>query len=128
MPRKRAILTLDTFLPQAGAEEALAEGRYGFFYHFLNPHTGRRYFFDDIGCVVLWFKENKIAWSEEAVIWVNDAKTGEWIDARKAFYDTENITPMAYGFGAHVRKEEIKEGQEIVDFTELTGRVIQIGK
>ncbi len=94
----------------------------------INPHTGRRYFFDDIGCVVLWFKENKIAWSEEAVIWVNDARTGEWIDARKAFYDTENITPMAYGFGAHVRKEEINEGQEIVDFTELTGRVIQIGK
>ena len=40
--RQKVLTTLDTFLPQPGAEESLAEGRYGFFYHFLNRHTARR--------------------------------------------------------------------------------------
>jgi len=39
---KRAILTLDTFLPKAPSEEPAAEGRFGFFYHFLNKHTAKR--------------------------------------------------------------------------------------
>ena len=94
----------------------------------INPENGRNYVFDDIGCVILWFKENKIACKDNAVIWVNDAKTGEWIDARKAFYDTLNITPMAYGFGAHAKKEDIKAEQEIIDFEEVARRVIKIGK
>lgn len=94
----------------------------------IHPETGRKYAFDDIGCVILWFKEDRIAWADRAVIWVNDAKTGAWIDARKAWYDVENITPMAYGFGAHVAKESIAKGQEIVDFDEVTRRVIKIGK
>lgn len=94
----------------------------------INPDNGKNYVFDDIGCVILWFQENSITWKEHAVIWVNDAKTGEWIDARKAFYDVANITPMAYGFGAHVKSEDIKEGQEIIDFEEVSRRVIKIGK
>ncbi len=40
--RKRALMTLNTFLPQVGAEEPAAEGRFGFFYHFLNKRTARR--------------------------------------------------------------------------------------
>lgn len=40
--KKRVIKTLDTFLPQAGAEMPAAEGRFGFFYHFLNKHTAKR--------------------------------------------------------------------------------------
>lgn len=93
-----------------------------------DPKTGKKYMFDDIGCTILWFKEENITWKNEAIIWITDVKTGEWIDARKAFYDTENITPMAYGFSAHKSKDSIKEGQEIVDFDELSRRVIKIGK
>ncbi|MBN2453135.1 MAG: hypothetical protein JXB40_02585 [Candidatus Omnitrophica bacterium] len=40
--RRRALLALNTFLPRAGEEESLAEGRFGFFYHFLNKHTAKR--------------------------------------------------------------------------------------
>ena len=40
--RKRVILALDSFLPKAGSGESLAEGRFGFFYHFLNINTGKR--------------------------------------------------------------------------------------
>ncbi|NEW60692.1 hypothetical protein GSY74_05295, partial [Sulfurovum sp. bin170] len=89
-----------------------------------DPKTGKKYMFDDIGCTILWFKEEKIEWSDQAIIWITDINTGEWIDARTAFYDTENITPMAYGFSAHKTKETIKEGQEIVDFVEVSKRVI----
>lgn len=40
--KKRVITALNTFLPQPGDDEAIAEGRFGFFYHFLNMHTARR--------------------------------------------------------------------------------------
>ena len=93
-----------------------------------DPKTGKKYMFDDIGCAILWFKDEGIEWKDQAIIWITDIKTGEWIDARKAFYDTENVTPMAYGFSAHKTKETIKEGQEVVDFEELSKRVIKIGK
>ena len=94
----------------------------------INPQTRRSYMFDDIGCAILWFKEEKIEWENSAVIWINDIKTGLWIDAKKAFYDTENITPMAYGFAAHKTKDTIAKDQEIIDYEEVKKRVIKIGK
>jgi nitrous oxide reductase accessory protein NosL len=93
-----------------------------------DPKSGKTYMFDDIGCTILWFKDENISWKDQAKIWITDVDTGKWIDARSAFYDTENITPMAYGFSAHKTKGSIKEGQEIVDFEELSKRVIKIGK
>jgi len=94
----------------------------------INPKTHKTYKFDDIGCMVLWFDEEKIPWKDEAVIWITDVDTGEWIDARKAYYDTENITPMAYGFSAHKTKESIKKDQEIIDYKEVYKRVKEIGR
>jgi nitrous oxide reductase accessory protein NosL len=92
-----------------------------------DPRNGKKYMFDDIGCAILWFKDENISWKDQAKIWITDVNSGEWIDARTAFYDTENITPMGYGFSAHKSKNTIKEGQEIVDFEEITKRVIKIG-
>lgn len=89
---------------------------------------GKKYMFDDIGCMILWFQEENIPWKDQATIWITDVTTEEWIDARTAFYDTENITPMAYGFSAHKERSNIKEDQEIIDFNEVTRRVIKIGK
>lgn len=94
----------------------------------VNVQTGQKYTFDDIGCVILWFKEDKITWNNESIIWVNDAQSGEWINAREAFYNSENVTPMAYGFGAHKSRGQIKEGAEVIDFAEVSRRVIKIGK
>jgi len=93
-----------------------------------DPKTGKAYMFDDIGCMALWFEEEKIEWRDSAIVWITDVNTGEWIDAKSAFYDTENITPMAYGFSAHKSKATIKEAQEIVDYDEVLRRVIKIGK
>lgn len=92
----------------------------------INPKDGRSYMFDDIGCTVLWFHDEKIPWNKEAVLWVTEAKSGEWIDAKKAYYTSENVTSMAYGFMAYKIKPETKN--EIIDFTEVSKRIIKIGK
>lgn len=93
-----------------------------------HPDTGKSYMFDDIGCMVLWFKEEKIPWQDRATIWITDNANGEWINARTAFYTTHNITPMAYGFGAHASRDTIKDAKEIVTYEEVVKRVLKIGK
>ncbi|MDD5427845.1 MAG: glucoamylase family protein [Candidatus Omnitrophica bacterium] len=40
--RIRVLTALNVFLPRGPDMEPIAEGRYGFFYHFLNPHTAKR--------------------------------------------------------------------------------------
>ena len=92
-----------------------------------HPETGKTYMFDDLGCTVLWFEEENIAWKDKAVIWINDNKTGKWINARTAFYDTGNITPMDYGFAAHKDKASIKAGKEIIGYEEVAKRIIKMG-
>ena len=93
-----------------------------------NPENGATHVFDDIGCTILWFRDQNIKWKDNAVIWINDIKTGKWINARTAYYDTMNLTPMAYGFGAHEIKEDIQEGLEIIDFNEVEKRVLEMEK
>ena len=92
-----------------------------------NPDTGKSYMFDDLGCTVLWFEEEKIAWKDKAVIWINDNKTGKWINARTAHYDTGNITPMDFGFAAHKEKASIKADKEIIGYEEVAKRIIKMG-
>ncbi len=94
----------------------------------INQKTGRTYKFDDIGCAILWFKEESIDWKNQAKIWITDIKTSKWIDARTAYYDTMNITPMSYGFGGHEKKESIQKGFEIVDFNEMSKRILEGGR
>lgn len=55
--------------------------------------------FDDLGCAVLWLEQQGLA-AGTYELWVNDYKTGEWIDARSAHYVTGNPTPMEYGVSA----------------------------
>ncbi len=83
---------------------------------------GRVYKFDDIGCLVLWqkFERPDVNLTK---IWITDARTGEWIDAKKACYTKEYITPMGYGFGAH---KERKKG--CVGFAEVKKAVEKIGR
>ena len=81
---------------------AISERKYAV--QVVDPKTHKVYKFDDIGCTVLWFDEEHISWKDQAKIWITDAKTGEWIDARTAKYTDDSITPMAYGFAAFTDK------------------------
>lgn len=59
---------------------------------------GERYFFDDVGCLILWMDAHKAA--EKA--WVHDASSNAWLEARTARYITGARTPMDFGLEAHV--------------------------
>jgi hypothetical protein len=85
------------------------------------------YKFDDLGCAVLWLKEEKIPWAAQAIIWITDAKTGAWIDARKAKYVSGTITPMAYGFAAYT-EETLPKGAKVFDYPYVAKRIEEIEK
>lgn len=62
-------------------------------------------YFDDVGCMVLWMKENNIDLnSVDMTVFSNDTK--KYIDAKKAFYKFNEKTPMMYGFSAYENKQE----------------------
>ena len=61
--------------------------------------------FDDVGCMVLWMKENHIDLnSVDMKVFSNDTK--KYVDAKKAFYKFNEKTPMMYGFSAYENKQE----------------------
>lgn len=75
----------------------------------INPSNGKRYYYDDIGCAILWFDEEHIEWEKDAIIYVADVQTGEWINAYEAFWTYGAVTPMDFGFSANKYKQEDKE-------------------
>jgi nitrous oxide reductase accessory protein NosL len=79
---------------------------------------GKTWFFHDHGDFVEWLKEKPFA--KEAVIWVMSRDTNRWIDAHKAFYSVNELTPMGYGFGAYEKK-----GEGMIDFETMRLRVLR---
>lgn len=88
-----------------------------------DPSTKKIHKFDDIGCMALWFKEEKAEFKDSVKIWVTDTRTTEWIDAREAYYTSGNVTPMAYGYSAYANKADIKEGEEIFTYEEVIQKI-----
>ncbi len=91
----------------------------------VNPQNGKSYMFDDIGCAVLWFKEEKISWEDKANIFITDVYTGKFIDARKAYYDTNSRTPMDFGFAAYQDKNSTTDKKDIINYKEVRLRVLR---
>lgn len=60
----------------------------------------RLYYFDDFGCAVLWLQDQPWRAEPRNEIWVTNAQTGQWLDARTAGFNTGFITPMDFGLGA----------------------------
>lgn len=59
--------------------------------------------FDDIGCLIEYEKSDDWKkWKREGKVqvWIGHCETGEWIDAKKAYYRFGDRTPMGYGYGA----------------------------
>ncbi len=70
----------------------------------IDPN-GQPYYFDDIGCAILWLRRQP--WRNKARTWVNDMNTKEWIEAEKANWTYgDPKTPMGYGFAATMSKVE----------------------
>jgi hypothetical protein len=56
-------------------------------------------FFDDIGCLILWLDTQKK--KNNITLWVWAEDINKYIDARNAFYNYGEKTPMHYNYGAY---------------------------
>jgi len=65
---------------------------------------GKTWFFHDHGGFVHWLEDKEF--KDQAVIWVHTKDSDRWIDAKKAYYSLNDITPMGYGFGAYEFKKD----------------------
>jgi len=72
------------------------------------PQNGksRVYKFDDFGGAVLWLEDKPWKDGVKTEFWVNDHRDGRWIDARKAWYLSGQVSPMEFGLGAQDSKVE----------------------
>lgn len=78
----------------------------------------KTYYFDDIGCMVLWTNENKI---QKAKMTVFSKDTHKFIDAISANFTIDEKTPMAYGFCAYEHKQKSQINFEEVKVKMLRG-------
>lgn len=62
--------------------------------------------FDDFGDGVLWLSQQDFRDDPATEFWVGDSRTGQWLDAKKAFYLSGQKSPMAHNFGAIALREE----------------------
>jgi len=65
---------------------------------------GKSWFFHDHGDFIEWLKDKPF--KERVIVYVHTIDTNRWIDATKAYYTTNEKTPMGYGFGAYEHKKE----------------------
>lgn len=79
---------------------------------------GKTWFFDDVGCLALWY--NNIKFQKDVILWVYSNDTNEYIDARTAWFNRTDTTPMGHGFGAFKEK---KEG--FITFDEVTLKILR---
>ncbi|MCK9490980.1 MAG: hypothetical protein M0Q24_02735 [Sulfurimonas sp.] len=75
------------------------------------------YYFDDIGCLVLWSNENKLD-AKSAKVFTKDS--ARYIDATQAHYKIGEKTPMSYGFVAFEDSAE-----ETIDFDEVSIKMLR---
>lgn len=59
--------------------------------------NGDTFFFDDIGCMILWVQKYK---GSIKTMYVKTLDTHQWLAAQKAYYLRTESSPMHYGFGA----------------------------
>jgi hypothetical protein len=85
--------------------------------------NGRAYYFDDIGCAILWLRRQP--WKDKARTWVNDVKTTEWIEAQKAnWISGDPRTPMGYGFAATLSPVENALEWKTVQKSMISGKTL----
>lgn len=85
----------------------------------LIAENGNTYFFDDIGCVVLWLENHQPA---IAKIVTRTLDTHHWVDVKKAWYTRIAHDPMGYGFAALEKKKKGLVSYEEMKLLMLQGK------
>ncbi len=81
--------------------------------------SGKIHYFDDIGCLILWAKENDFNFRDmKTEIFSNDTK--RYINSFDAFYRIDEKTPMLYGFSAYE-----KELENTIKFDEVIMKMLR---
>lgn len=80
--------------------------------------SGNTWFFDDIGCLILWIEDKNF--KDEAKLYAFSIDSKKWIDAKEACYIIGTKTPMLYGFGTYESKSE-----KCIDFKTLRLKMLQ---
>jgi copper chaperone NosL len=64
--------------------------------------------YDDLGCLVEYMKSPdwETYGGKDAVSWIGDAATGEWLRVEDAWYVFGVDTPMGYGYAAYKENRE----------------------
>lgn len=87
----------------------------------LITKEGNTYFFDDIGCLVLWIEANH---PDVHSILTQTQDTQKWIDAKQAYYSRTAASPMGYGFAAYEKKKPSLIGYEEMKLFMLQGKTL----
>ena len=81
--------------------------------------TGTVHYFDDIGCMILFCKENQIDLKHvDSKVFTTDTK--RYINSPTAYYKIDEKTPMNYGFAAYE-----KQKKETVKFDEIIVKMLR---
>lgn len=81
---------------------------------------GQNHYFDDMGCFVAEaVASNHEQWLKSAKVYINDLDTGEFINAREAYFYKGYKTPMNYGWAASAKRLEGKESFKFDEVVEI---------
>lgn len=95
----------------------------------VNPSDGKHYFFDDLGCALLWLEGNEAkAWSDKAIIYATDPANGKWLNVKENQIVSGYVTPMAYGLGVLPKGAKIECGKTALSFEQALEQVDAIKK
>lgn len=90
----------------------------------IRDPEGKVWKFDDIGCAMFWLSQR--AFNEatpRTEYWVADYRSGDWLDARQAYYLQGRKSPMGYHFAALAEPEA-----ETLTYQEMKRRILARGK
>ncbi len=95
----------------------------------VNPKDGKHFYFDDLGCALMWLEnpQNK-GWSEDAIIYATNPTDGKWLNTKEAVIVNGYVTPMAYGLAILPKDEKIPEGKKKLSLEEAISQVKNIKK
>jgi hypothetical protein len=78
---------------------------------------GETFFFDDIGCLVLWLENHH---PDIDRIFTKTIDTHQWIEVEKVWYTRKAASPMGYGFAAVE-----KRGEDAISYAKMRELMLQ---
>lgn len=82
----------------------------------VDGKSGKRYFFDDIGCCILWLQDNDFSWTKNAKIYFTDSLDSSWVKSDEAVFAQGFVTPMAFGVATFRNVNSVPEGKTIISY------------